>query len=134
MRKHPDGCLLTALVAYFAALPFDWHGWREVLLHVAAGVIYGGALLVLSLVMDRVLKKESMGGGDVKLLAVAGLYLGLLPTLFAVILSCVLGLSQEAITGKTGGKTFPFGPALSAATAATLFFGEKLAAWYLGLF
>ena len=46
----------------------------------------------MSLIMDRVLKKESLGGGDIKLFAVIGLYLGLVGTLFALMLACVLGL------------------------------------------
>lgn len=130
----PDGCLIAAVIAYLAALPFLWRGWGDLALHLAAGLACGGGVLVLSLVMDRVLKKESMGGGDIKLLAVAGLYLGFAPTLFALILACVLGLVQAVISGRLGGKSFPFGPAISAAAAVMLFFGERLAAWYLGLF
>ena len=133
-REIPDGALIAAAVIWLAALPFLWSGWKDALAHIAAGVVYGAALLGLSLLMDRLLKKESLGGGDVKLLAVVGLYLGFLPTLFALILACVLGLGQALITGKRRGAAFPFGPALSAAGALMLFFGAALAAWYLGLF
>ena len=130
----PDGCLITAAAAYFAALPFLWNGWLDLALHVAAGLVCGGAILGVSLLLERVLKKETMGGGDIKLFAVAGLYLGFLPTLFAVILSCFIGLLQAYLTDKGSGKTFPFGPSIAAATTIMLFFGEPFAAWYLGLF
>ncbi|MBP5166604.1 MAG: prepilin peptidase [Oscillospiraceae bacterium] len=130
----PDGALLAAVLIWLAALPLLWGGAADALLHVAAGVAYGGGILLVSLITDRLLKKESLGGGDVKLLAVIGLYLGFMPALFALIFACILGLLQAFATKKTGGKQFPFGPALSAAAALMLFFGQPLADWYLGLF
>ena len=133
IQEIPDGCLIAAAVIWLAALPFLWAGWADALLHVAAGLVFGAALLGVSLVLDRFLKKESLGGGDVKLLAVIGLYLGFLPTLFSVILACILGLGQAFLSGKSRGAAFPFGPALSAAALLMLFFGEPLAGWYLGL-
>ena len=133
-REIPDGALIAAAVIWLLALPFAWAGWADALLRLAAGVVFGAALLLASLALDRILKKESLGGGDIKLLAVIGLYLGFVPTLFALIAGCVLGLAQAAMTGKRRGAAFPFGPALSAAAAVMLFFGDALAAWYLGLF
>ncbi len=130
----PDGALIAAAVLWLLTLPFLWNGWVDALLHVAASVAFGALLLLASLVMDRILKKESLGGGDVKLLAVIGLYLGFMQTLFCVLLACVLGLLQAALTGRLRGKQIPFGPALSAAAALMLFFGPQLAGWYLALF
>lgn len=133
-REIPDGALIAAAVIWLVAQPFLQSGWADALRHIAAGVVYGAALLGISLLLDKLLKKESLGGGDVKLLAVIGVYLGFLPTLFALILACVLGLGQALATGKRRGAAFPFGPALSAACALMLFFGDALAAWYLNLF
>ena len=130
----PDGALIAAAAIWLVTLPFLWNGWGDALLHVAAGLAFGVALLLISLAMDRLLKKDTLGGGDVKLIAVIGLYLSFLPTLFALILACVFGLVQALLTGRTGGKAFPFGPALSAAAAVMLFFGQQLADAYLGLF
>ena len=125
----PDGTLLTAAGAWLLCAPFL--GWKEALGGVAAGVLCGGGILVLSLVMDRVLGRESMGGGDIKLFTVAGLYLGPVGTLFAVLLACVLGLLPALMAGR--GRTFPFGPSIAAAVGIMLFCGEWLTAWYLGL-
>ena len=130
----PDGALIAAAVIWLVTLPFLWKGWPDALLHIAAGVAFAALLLLASVVMDRVLKKESLGGGDIKLLAVIGLYLGFLPTLFCVILACILGLLQAVVTGRTKGKQIPFGPALSAAAALMLFFGQRLADLYISLF
>ena len=130
----PDGALIAAAVIWLVTLPFLWNGWLDALLHVAAGVLFGALLLLASVVMDRILKKESLGGGDIKLLAVIGLYLGFLPTLFCVLLACVLGLLQAVLTGHLRGKQIPFGPALSVAAALMLFFGQRLVELYLSLF
>ena len=132
IREIPDGCLLAAVLIWLLAEPFLWKGWPDALGHVLAAAVYGGALLLISLGMARVRKKERMGGGDVKLLAVIGLYLGLLPTLFCVILSCVLGLLQSKLFAR--GRAIPFGPALAASAAVMLAAGEELAGWYLSLF
>ncbi len=134
ISEIPDGALISAALVWLLALPFLWSGWTDALVNVGAALVYGGVILLLSLLLDRLLHRESLGGGDVKLLAVIALYLGFLPALFALILACVLGLSQALATKKTGGKPFPFGPALSAAAALMLFFGQPLADWYLGLF
>ncbi len=131
----PDGCLLIAAGAWLAALPFLKPAWGEILRAVLAGLAFGGGLLLLSLVMDKVLKRESLGGGDVKLFAVVGLYLGFVGTLFCMMLSCVLGLLFAAVRNRGGeqGKAIPFGPSISLAAALTLLYGEGAIQWYLGL-
>ena len=134
IREIPDGALIAGAVIWLVTLPFLWNGWADALTHVAAGLVYGLVLLLLSLAMDKLLKKESLGGGDVKLLALIGLYLGFVQTLFALILACVLGLAQAYVTVRRRGVPFPFGPALSASAALMIFFGASAAAWYLGLF
>ncbi len=131
----PDGSLLIAAGVWLAALPFLKPTWGEILRAVLAGLAFGGGLLLLSLVMDKVLKRESLGGGDVKLFAVVGLYLGFVGTLFCMMLSCVLGLIFAAARNRGGekGKAIPFGPAISLAAALTLLYGDGAIQWYLSL-
>ena len=128
----PDDCLLTALAAYVAALPLLRPGWAEIFRGVLAGVLFGGGLLLLSLLMDRILKKDSLGGGDIKLFAVIGLYLGLVGTLFTLLLACVAGLLFGLLL-RRGGKPIPFGPAIALAAAFVLLYGDGMINWYLGL-
>jgi leader peptidase (prepilin peptidase)/N-methyltransferase len=118
----PDGCLLTAVGAWVLALPFLRPGWGEILRHVLAGLTFGSSMLLLSILMDKLLGKESLGGDDVKLFAVVGLYLGFAASLFAVMLSCLLGLGFALIMNRRGegGKAIPFGPSISAAAACVL--------------
>lgn len=131
----PDGCLLIAAGAWAAALPFLRPGWGAVGRGVLAGVLFGGGMLLISLVMDKLLKKESLGGGDIKLFAVVGLYLGIIGTLFSVMLACILGLVFAVLRGAAReGKAIPFGPAISLAAAIMLLYGEGMVNWYLHLF
>ena len=130
----PDGCLLISAAAWFAALPFLRVGARAALGNVLAGLCTGAALLLMSMAMDRALGRESMGGGDIKLFAVVGLYLGATATLFALLLSCVLGLVFAAATGAGRSRPFPFGPSVAAAACVLLFGGDALTAWYWNLF
>ena len=115
----PDGCLLISAAVWLAALPFLGMTWREILIHVITAVGFGGA----------------MGGGDIKLFAVMGLYLGPAASLFALLLSCVLGLVFQGLRKALGSgkELIPFGPAIAAATAVMLLCGDRAEAWYLGL-
>ena len=129
----PDGALLIAAGAWLAALPFLRPGWKEVGLQVLAALLFGGGILLLSLLLDKLLKKESLGGGDVKLFAVCGLYLGLAGSLFSMLLACVLGLLLSRLRGTKSGQPIPFGPAISLAAAVMLLYGDGLIQWYYGL-
>ncbi len=130
----PNGTLIAAVAVWLAWLPFSGYGWAEIGLHVLSAAVYGAGVLVLSLIMDKLLKKESLGGGDVKLFFVMGLYLGLVASLFSVMLSCVIGLLFVLFARKKAGEHFPFGPSIAAATTVMLFCGDLLTNAYLGLF
>ena len=77
-----------------------------------------------------------MGGGDLKLFVVMGLYLGVAASLFALFFSCILGLIMGAIQkrGKENkGPQIPFGPAIALAFYAMLLYGDGLVNWYMAL-
>ena len=135
----PDGCLIIAAAAWIIMIPFAFSaygGWKGILFSLLAAVVYGGGMLFLSLLMDRVLKKDSLGGGDIKLFAVMGLYLGMVASLFALLLACFLGLALVAVSRKRKGEfngMIPFGPAIAAASWIMLMYGSSLVDWYLRL-
>lgn len=128
----PDGCLVVVAGAWLAALPFVGGGRAAVWRSLGAGLAFGGGLLAVSLVLDRLLKRESLGGGDIKLFAVVGLYLGWVGTLFTLLLSCVLGLALGLARRERDGH-IPFGPAIAGAAGLMLLCGGGLVNWYLGL-
>lgn len=102
-------------------------GWQQHLLGVIAG---GGPLLALA-----VLSRGGMGGGDIKLAAVMGLFLGPRLVLLALCLGSLLaGLAGMVLLllGKKGRKdTLVFGPFLAAGAFAAIMWGQQLVAWYL---
>ena len=132
----PDVCLIIAAAVWGIFLPLSGMGWPAVRGGLLAGLIFGGGLLGLSLLMDRILKRDSLGGGDIKLFAVLGLYLGIVGTLFMTVLACLLGLLFAVLRrGRGGGsEPFPFGPAIAAAGTVMRLCGEPLIQWYTGLF
>lgn len=132
----PDGCLIAAVLAWAAAIPFapaSYGGIAGILFSLLSALVYGGGILLFALVMDKVLQKESMGGGDIKLFAVMGLYLGMVASLFAMFLACVLGLLFTLLQPKKESPQIPFGPAIAIAAWGMLLYGQPLVDWYLGL-
>lgn len=101
---------------------------------LVGAVCIGGGVLLVSLVADKLMDRETMGGGDIKLLALLGLYLGPGGGLLLLILACVAGLLFAALSGAGRGREFPFGPAIALAAWPAVLFSEAVLNWYLGLF
>lgn len=132
----PNGCLLIAALTWVVWLPFSNLNFTQIFLHFLAAIIFGGGLLLISLAADRILGKESMGGGDIKLFAVMGLYLGMTASLFALLLSCILGLFfalGRKRFSHAEEEHFPFGPSIAAASWIMLMYGQPLVDWYMAL-
>lgn len=92
------------------------------LLHAIAAFIF---MLLLKLLGDFLFKKESMGGGDIKLLAVFGFVLGFPLSLLSVFLSAFIALPISLITLKRNKRhEIPFGPFL--AIAAIIIFLSRI--------
>ena len=123
----PGPPMLLACAGFFVFLPAH-ENWRKRLLEggLTALAVFA-ALLALALIMDRILKRESLGGGDLKLMALSALYLGPMRTILMLQVSCVLALLFAAATGAFG-KRFPFGPSICMGTALTLLFGDPVVA------
>ncbi|MDD6232446.1 MAG: A24 family peptidase [Frisingicoccus sp.] len=128
----PDSCLIIAATAWVAAIPFEYEKYGTLMgigTHVLSAFVYGGGVLAISLLMDIVLKKESLGGGDIKLIAVMGLYLGMDASLFAMLISCILGLIFVLIRKgihPNAEDHFPFGPAIAVSIWIILMYGDLL--------
>ena len=130
----PDGCHIIAILVWIAFAPFLLQGWADLGFHLLAMLVYGGGLLLVSLIMDRVLGRESLGGGDIKLFGVIGLYMGMIGTLFVMITACLTGLIfQIVIRRKSEEKAFPFGPWIALAAAVIMLYGGPLISWYQGM-
>ena len=79
-------------------------------------------MFILKLVGDFLFKRESMGGGDIKLMFVIGMVLGFPLSIIAVFLSSFIALPIALImTYRRSNHEIPFGPFLSVATLILYF-------------
>ena len=107
--------------------------WFWGLLKSVIGILVGGGFLYLAgTVAEKILKKEAMGGGDVKLLAMIGAFLGLPGVLWTCFVSSVVGIVAGVyLRLKNGQERIPYGPYLAVAAVMYLFFFDKTVSWYM---
>ncbi len=130
----PDRVSILAVVGY-VPLSLLEGGWRLLLSGAASGAVVLLVLFAVVLVMEKIMKTEVMGGGDLKLFAVLGLYFGWQQGIFLVLVSCVLGLAAMALLGRLRRRTETrFAPVLYLSAWITALVGAPVLEWYLGLF
>lgn len=85
---------------------------------LVGALVLGGGSLAVSIAFECLAQHPSMGGGDIKLLAVVGLFLGWERGLWCLFAACLIVLVMQAVSrvregGKgIGSQTFPFAPAI----------------------
>lgn len=100
----------------------------EALLDSFLGVLVGGgSLYVLGFLGEIIFKKEAMGGGDIKLLAMIGAFLGWELTLLTFFLAPLFGSCTGIILKiKEGKEIIPYGPYLALAAFIALLWGNDI--------
>lgn len=102
----------------------------------AIGAAVGfGILYAVGWLGSKVLRKEAMGGGDIKMMAMVGAFVGwkgVLLTIFGGALLGTLVFVPYSVVSKKQ-PLVPFGVFLAGAAAITFVFGDAVLAWYLGL-
>ncbi len=111
---------------------------RPGFVNAAVGVLLGGGLLyAVAFAYEWWTGREGMGGGDIKLLAMIGAFLGWravpLTLLLASFSGSLVGVGVMIARRANSQVAIPFGPFLAAGAVCALFFGEALIHWYLGL-
>ncbi|MEO5358812.1 MAG: prepilin peptidase [Nitrospirota bacterium] len=98
-----------------------------------AGLFTGGLIFYIIAVVSR----GGMGGGDIKLMAMAGATFGWKSTLLTIFIGSfvgsVYGISLMIFKGKGRKAKIPFGPFLSLGAVVSLFYGREIIAYYLNL-
>lgn len=127
----PDVITLPGIVVGFlASLASTRIDWLDSLIGIAVG---GGIFLVIILVSGG-----GMGGGDMKLGAMLGAFLGwklgLLALLLGVLSGGVVAIALLLFGRKGRKEAIPFGPYLALGGALALLWGDPILTWYLSRF
>ena len=80
---------------------------------------------------EKAFKKEAMGGGDIKMMAMIGVFLGIPGVLLSLFLGALLGSVVFAPISYKSGKLVPFGVFLAIGGAAGYLWGDALVEWYI---
>ena len=131
----PDGISLPGVgIGLLASLVLPHLTFLNSLTGVLLG---GGSLFLVATLYQWLFKREGMGGGDVKLLAMVGAFLGwkavILTILFSSFIGSITGIIFIAVKGKDFKTAIPFGPFLSLGAVLSLFCGEEIVRWYLSI-
>jgi leader peptidase (prepilin peptidase)/N-methyltransferase len=102
----------------------------------AIGTLVGGGILwVVAWAYELATGREGMGGGDIKLLAMIGAFLGwqgvLLSLLMASLIGSIVGVGWMVARGADSKLAIPFGPFLSLGALVALFWGDSIIHWYI---
>ncbi|MCB0417152.1 MAG: prepilin peptidase [Bdellovibrionales bacterium] len=127
-RIIPDELSLGGMVAGFV-FSFLWTETSWV--HSLVGILLGGGVfLAVALFYEKVAGREGLGGGDVKLLAMIGAWLGFQSILLVILISSAVGsvVGVVYMIWKKGDlkSAIPFGPFLALGAMICAFFGKGL--------
>lgn len=133
------GGLIIGLIscAIFPQLMNENIWYKGLLKSFLGALIGGGTLYIIAVTATAILKKEAMGMGDVKLLAMIGSIIGWKWALFTIFTGSLFGtvgglflilLNKTDIKGK-----IPFGPYLAMGAVVSLFWAKDIMNWYGGL-
>ena len=110
-------------------------GLQSALLGVLVG---GGVLWLIGEAYFRFAGQEGMGGGDVKMLAMIGAFLGWKLVLVTLVFSSVAGsvIGLLVLATRRGGMKYalPYGTFLALGAIIASLFGERIVGWYVGLY
>ena len=103
--------------------------WYNSLLGGALGF---GFMFLISWYGKKRFKKEALGGGDIKLYLLIGLFLGLNTVTLSIMFAALIGIIYSLIFRKKSGY-LPFVPFIFAGSLIAYFVGEGFINWYVGL-
>jgi leader peptidase (prepilin peptidase)/N-methyltransferase len=100
-------------------------------------IVGGGIILLIALAGLAIFKKEAMGGGDVKLSAMIGAFIGwkyiMISLFIGFFIGAIAGILLILLKIRNRDDLVPFGPFIVLGSFITLLWGENILSWYLGL-
>jgi leader peptidase (prepilin peptidase)/N-methyltransferase len=126
-QRIPDFAILAAILVKAGHAVFAWclneenQALSVLLLQLFIdGIAVSLPVLLLILLIEKIWQKEALGGGDIKLIFVTGMYLGWEKNLWMLLIACMMGAvvgivrAREKVTKEEA--YFPFGPMIALAT------------------
>ena len=138
----PNAIILVGLITGTALtflIALTRHNPSYLIDHLIGAVAGGASMALIAVVGTFLFRKKAMGGGDIKLMILVGLFLGGWPHLLIVIMASaftgsIIGLCLIALGKKSGGGSrIPYGPFLVIGATLDLFWGNEIWSWYLRL-
>lgn len=128
-RIIPPGTTIFILVLGLGRVLCDLPNWQL----YAIGLVAVSVPLYIILIVTG---GRGIGGGDIKLMAVCGLFLGWKLIIIAFFLGCLLGsvIHLSLMAAKRAGRALALGPYLSLGVFLSMLWGGALLDWYTGLF
>ncbi|QHW35424.1 prepilin peptidase (plasmid) [Paenibacillus rhizovicinus] len=124
----PGILIVTALRSWIHPLPF--------LNYIIAAIVGAGIFYAIALMMQLSKGSNSIGGGDIKLLFLTGLVLGIKLSILAFALFCLAGMITGIIIVLSGkyrrDMLIPFGPFIACSTLVCYLWGSHFESWIIG--
>jgi len=128
----PLGLIAGSLILPDPFLRAEPLGWKASLIGAASGFLL---YYFIAFSGEKILKKEAMGGGDIKMMAMVGGFLGwkgiILTTFMGSLFGSIIGILMMFFRGREKGSQIPFGPFLALGALVSLYFGQEIIIWYL---
>jgi len=107
------------------------HGWDSFVVAAVGALVGFGLLYLVAVAGTWFFKQEAMGGGDIKMMAMVGTFVGWKGVLLAVFLGALLGsLIFVPLTLVGSKRLVPFGVFLALGAAAAYLVGPEILEWY----
>lgn len=126
----PNGMVLVVLVLGILRASWNIFKFRSAWIDTLLGPVIMGGILFAILILSG---GRAMGGGDVKLMFAAGIFLGLKLTFLSLFIACIVGsiIHITLMKLKKKGRELAFGPYLSIGFMVSVLWGGGFLEWYI---
>lgn len=112
--KVPNISIVICITDWASGLVFSLSPIADLKDGLIAGLVFGLGTYFLSVMLRVLLRKKVLGGGDIKLFFVTGLFLGIDKMLYMLVIACALGLVTSMIFRRK--RIIPFAPSIAMGT------------------
>ena len=114
VRIIPNEGIVTAMFLWGLFDVTDGKPFSKIILECLFAVLFSAVILLTTVILEKWKKRQMLGRGDIKLLFVTALFLGVEKTLYVLALACICGLMVFAVNGKNDKRRqIPFGPCIA---------------------